>query len=201
MNASVGSCTLPRLRILFLPAPQSRLCGDPFGFNMLGGSESRLRRGFRPRRNRSYGACAPPHAAGPQRAEEDAGLSYSSSLSTAINASVGSCTLPRLRILFLPAPQSRLCGDPFGFNMLGGSESRLRRGFRPRRNRSYGACAPPHAAGPQRAEEDAGLSYSSSLSTAMNASVGSCTLPRLRIFFLPSFCFSSSFFFRVMSPP
>ena len=35
----------------------------------------------------------------------------------------------------------------------------------------------------------------------MNASVGTCTVPRLRIFFLPSFCFSSSFFLRVMSPP
>ena len=42
---------------------------------------------------------------------------------------------------------------------------------------------------------------SSSLRTAIKASVGSCTLPRERIFFLPSFCFSSSFFFRVMSPP
>ena len=42
---------------------------------------------------------------------------------------------------------------------------------------------------------------SSSLSTAIKASVGSCTVPRVRIFFLPSFCFSSSFFFRVISPP
>ena len=42
---------------------------------------------------------------------------------------------------------------------------------------------------------------SSSLSTAMNASGDTCTLPSLRIFFLPSFCFSSSFFFRVISPP
>ena len=42
---------------------------------------------------------------------------------------------------------------------------------------------------------------SSSFNTAINASVGICTLPRERIFFLPSFCFSSSFFFRVMSPP
>ena len=41
----------------------------------------------------------------------------------------------------------------------------------------------------------------SSLRTAMKASVGTCTVPRLRIFFLPSFCFSSSFFLRVMSPP
>ncbi len=36
---------------------------------------------------------------------------------------------------------------------------------------------------------------SSNLSTAINASVGICTVPKLRIFFLPSFCFSSSFFF------
>ena len=46
-----------------------------------------------------------------------------------------------------------------------------------------------------------GFYSSSNLSTAINASVGICTVPRLRIFFLPSFCFSSSFFFRVMSPP
>ena len=37
--------------------------------------------------------------------------------------------------------------------------------------------------------------------TARNASVGMETVPSWRIFFLPSFCFSSSFFFRVMSPP
>ena len=43
--------------------------------------------------------------------------------------------------------------------------------------------------------------YSSNLSTAINAYVGNCTVPRVRIFFLPSFCFSRSFFFRVMSPP
>ena len=41
----------------------------------------------------------------------------------------------------------------------------------------------------------------SSLRTAMKASVGTWTVPRFRIFFLPSFCFSSSFFLRVMSPP
>ena len=43
--------------------------------------------------------------------------------------------------------------------------------------------------------------HSSSFSTAMKASVGICTVPRERIFFLPSFCFSSSFFFREISPP
>ena len=43
--------------------------------------------------------------------------------------------------------------------------------------------------------------HSSSFSTATKASWGTATVPRERIFFLPSFCFSSSFFFRVMSPP
>ena len=47
----------------------------------------------------------------------------------------------------------------------------------------------------------AGFRHSSSLRTAMKASVGSWTVPRVRIFFLPSFCFSNSFFFRLMSPP
>ena len=43
--------------------------------------------------------------------------------------------------------------------------------------------------------------YSSSLSTAINASCGTSTVPSERIRFFPSFCFSSSFFFRVISPP
>ena len=43
--------------------------------------------------------------------------------------------------------------------------------------------------------------HSSSFSTDMNASWGTSTLPSWRMRFLPSFCFSSSFFFRVMSPP
>ena len=42
---------------------------------------------------------------------------------------------------------------------------------------------------------------SSSFRTAMKASLGTETVPKVRIRFLPSFCFSSSFFFRVMSPP
>ena len=37
--------------------------------------------------------------------------------------------------------------------------------------------------------------------TARKASLGTCTVPNWRIRFLPSFCFSSSFFFRVISPP
>ncbi len=37
--------------------------------------------------------------------------------------------------------------------------------------------------------------------TARNASLGTWTVPNWRMRFLPSFCFSSSFFFRVISPP
>ena len=39
------------------------------------------------------------------------------------------------------------------------------------------------------------------LSAEINASCGISTFPNWRIFFLPAFCFSSSFFFRVASPP
>jgi len=60
---------------------------------------------------------------------------------------------------------------------------------------------PPAAAAAARLRSQEGKNHSSSLRTARNASVGTCTVPRLRIFFLPSFCFSSSFFLRVMSPP
>lgn len=41
----------------------------------------------------------------------------------------------------------------------------------------------------------------SSFSTLMNASCGTSTVPSWRIRFLPSFCFSRSFFLRVISPP
>ena len=71
----------------------------------------------------------------------------------------------------------------------------------PAANPLYGAAAPPRCAGPQRAKTRCSGPHSSSFSTAIKASVGSCTVPRVRIFFLPSFCFSSSFFFRLMSPP
>ena len=62
--------------------------------------------------------CSLPNAASKQEGGALAAppfllFSYSSSLRTARNASVGSCTEPRLRIFFLPAPQSlRLPGDP-----------------------------------------------------------------------------------------
>mgnify|MGYP002154374836 FL=1 len=46
------------------------------------------------------------------------------------------------------------------------------------------------------------ISYSSSnFSTDRKASCGTSTLPSWRIFFLPSFCFSRSFFFLEISPP
>ena len=64
------------------------------------------------------------------------------------------------------------------------------------KKRLHGLTAAPALPGARRWEH-----YSSSFRTAMNASVGSWTLPRFRIFFLPSFCFSKSFFLREISPP
>ena len=71
----------------------------------------------------------------------------------------------------------------------------------PPAKRLYGAKRRPAVRGPRKAKRKCSAYSSSSLRTAINASVGNCTVPRVRIFFLPSFCFSSSFFFRVMSPP
>lgn len=45
------------------------------------------------------------------------------------------------------------------------------------------------------------IGYESIFKTAINASLGICTVPNWRMRFLPSFCFSSSFFFLVISPP
>ena len=45
------------------------------------------------------------------------------------------------------------------------------------------------------------IGQESIFSTAIKASEGTCTVPNWRIRFLPSFCFSNSFFFRVISPP
>ena len=159
---------------------------------MLGANELPLRQGFRLRRKRLYGAPAPPRSRGP----EGKGVLPSS------GAEGGQLHRTQAPHLLLPAPQSLRLGGPSLIYMLGANELPLRQGFRLRRKRLYGAPAPPRSAGPRGQDEDAPApSYSSSLRTARNASVGSCTEPRLRIFFLPSFCFSSSFFFRVMSPP
>jgi hypothetical protein len=43
--------------------------------------------------------------------------------------------------------------------------------------------------------------FSPTCRIARNASCGISTLPTAFIRFLPAFCFSSSFFLRVMSPP
>ncbi len=73
-----------------------------------------------------------------------------------------------------------------------------RKGTSAARKTCRGHVLVPVCASRRGGQKDQSLS---SLRTAMNASVGTCTVPRLRIFFLPSFCFSSSFFLRVMSPP
>jgi len=55
---------------------------------------------------------------------------------------------------------------------------------------------------PEKPMRLGGFGYSSPIrSAAMKASWGMLTLPYSRIRFLPSFCFSSSFFLRLMSPP
>ena len=65
--------------------------------------------------------------------------------------------------------------------------------------------SPPHPARLRRStlskQERALAHSSSSFRTAMKASLGTDTVPKVRMRFLPSFCFSSSFFFLVMSPP
>ena len=50
-------------------------------------------------------------------------------------------------------------------------------------------------------EVQTGKAQESIFSTAINASLGTCTVPNWRMRFLPSFCFSSNFFFLVISPP
>ena len=85
-------------------------------------------------------------------------------------------------------------GDPIPISFARAGESALRQG-QAEPGRYAALCAPPRAARPRKAKENAAVTPRPSLSTAINASVGICTVPRLRIFFLPSFCFSSSFFF------
>ncbi len=102
---------------------------------------------------------------------------YSSSFSTAMKVTQRTQLHGTQRILHL-------------FDLLGRSSA-----LRQTKNPLYGA-------GPQRAKKTrCSGPHSSSFSTAMKASVGSCTVPNVRIFFLPSFCFSRSFFFRLISPP
>ncbi len=65
---------------------------------------------------------------------------------------------------------------------------------------------PSDRAGKARFSKPVGIpfrdwSHSSIFSAEMNASCGMSTRPNWRIFFLPFFCFSRSFFLRVASPP
>ncbi len=103
-----------------------------------------------------------------------------SSFSTAMKASVGTWTVPRFRIFFLPVIGSLILSQVSFIS------------FHASRRTAAGALP--------RAERQKDQSLSS-FSTAMKASVGTWTVPKFRIFFLPSFCFSSSFFLRVISPP
>lgn len=73
---------------------------------------------------------------------------------------------------------------------------------------SHTQAGPVQYAGPFQTPVDAGrqgisvaLLQLSILSAEMKASCGISTLPNWRIRFFPAFCFSSSFFFRVASPP
>ena len=116
-----------------------------------------------------------------------------------MNASVGSWTVPRVRIFFLPIPPGRAGRGPCIFQNARAKWIRPAQILRCAANLRR-LSRRPICDGAPEGKENAPYS-SSSLSTAMNASVGSWTVPNVRIFFLPSFCFSSSFFFRVMSPP
>ena len=122
-------------------------------------------------------------------------FTYSSSLRTAKNASVGTCTVPRERIRFLSPLKIFHFEGPPHLTQTGRRSPPVSRFCPTAAKRLYAASAAARCRS-QRAK-----SYSSSLRTAKNASVGTCTVPRERIRFLPSFCFSSSFFFRVTSPP
>ena len=103
--------------------------------------------------------------------------------------------------LFLAAPQRfPFAGIPIFFACSGGVNPPSAKVL-PSAKRLHALTRAPPPGAPEGAKKLRPQFSSSSFSTAINASVGICTLPRLRIFFLPSFCFSSSFFFRVISPP
>ncbi len=81
-----------------------------------------------------------------------------------------------------------------------GSPAGSRPGCRaPRRSRAAGRGTAGRTRRPDRRPSSPG--QPSILRAAMKADCGISTWPNCRIRFLPSFCFSSSFFLRVMSPP
>ncbi len=75
------------------------------------------------------------------------------------------------------------------------------------RLRDGGLTTSPHTRGSRylhgdaRRRRGAPAAQLSIFSAEMNASCGMSTFPNWRIFFLPAFCLSSSFRFRVASPP
>ena len=95
------------------------------------------------------------------------------------------------RLHLLPGLEMRL--DPFC--ELVAKCHRRRNLVVPGRGRCTGAGSRATAARAGR------LPYSSRVSAEMKASWGTSTRPMFFIFFLPSFCFSSSLRLRVMSPP
>ena len=90
----------------------------------------------------------------------------------------------------------------FHAERVGPPQGGLPRGHHPQINRHPRRGLPERERKKERKKETAPSQLSeSNFKTAVNASLGKVTLPSWRIFFLPAFCFSSSFFLRVMSPP
>ena len=104
-------------------------------------------------------------------------------------------------LLARPTKGRPFAGTPFYLTCSGGVNPPCAKVLASGQNACTAHSAAPRCGAPEGNKKMLPVYSSSSLSTAMKASVGICTVPRLRIFFLPSFCFSSSFFLRVMSPP
>ena len=104
-------------------------------------------------------------------------------------------------LLARPTKGRPFAGTPFYLTCSGGVNPPCAKVLASGQNACTAHSAAPRCGAPEGNKKMLPVYSSSSLSTAINASVGICTVPRLRIFFLPSFCFSSSFFLRVMSPP
>ena len=128
--------------LLFAP-PDVPSGGDPI-FYLRGGSEFRLRQGFRSGKNTCTAHCAAPRCGAPGKMKMPV---YSSNLSTARNASVGICTLPRDRIFFLPHRMFHPVGTPF-FTCAAEVNSACAKVFAPAKT-LVRRIAPPRAAGPR----------------------------------------------------
>ena len=106
-----------------------------------------------------------------------------------------------LRRATFPVGEGCLPAGAFPYLPLGEGAARRRRMRGGMQNRP-GTAPLPSGLRPATLSQERALAYSSSsFRTAMKASLGTDTVPKVRMRFLPSFCFSSSFFFLVMSPP